>query len=180
MFPSTYFPQSYFPPTYFSSKVGTASVPNVSRPGYRDRNAFAAIAAALRATGEFGNVTFGTPIDDLAAAADQMPMAIITPDEWEEIDDVDPIVSVRHVSYSLTLAARDENPGIRFERLDRLTAIAQNAIDGSNLNGGCIPALTRLRRGRFETKPRHPEQRIVLSGEFSYFISNYSGHDTTD
>ena len=179
MFPSAYFSRSYFSPTYFSATIGTANVPAVPA-GYRDRDAFEAIAAALAATGQFADVVFGTPIDDLAASADQIPMAIITPNEWEEVDDVDPIVSVRKVSYTLTLATRDENPQTRFEQLDRLTSIAQNALDGTNLNGGCMPAMTRLRRGRFETKPRHPEQRVILSGEFSYLISTYSNHDTTD
>ena len=179
MFPSTYFSKSYFTPNYFASTINVAGVPTAPA-GYRDRDAFEAITSALAATGDFADVVFGTPIDDLAAGADQIPMAIITPNEWEEIDDVDPIVSVRHVTYTLTLATRDEDPLARFVQLDRLTSIAQNTLNGTDLNGGCISALTRLRSGRFETKPRHPEQRVVLSGEFSYLISNYSGHDTTE
>jgi hypothetical protein len=179
MFPSSYFSKAYFSPNYFSSTMSAQGVPTAPT-GYRDRDAFEAIKTVLSATGEFAAVVFGTPADDLAAGADQIPMAIITPNEWEEVDDVDPIVGVRHVSYTLTLATRDEDPQTRFEQLDRLTSIAQNTLDGTDLNGGCVPALTRLRRGRFETKPRHPEQRVILSGEFSYLISTYSGHDTTE
>jgi hypothetical protein len=176
MFPTDYFSPSFFSPFYFSPTT-TASAPTAPAPGYRDRDAFAAIIAALEASGEFATVVIGSPLDDRVTAGND-PWALVTPTEWEEGDDADPIVCVRRVSFTLTIVVRHEDPGERFQRLDRLTAVAQDAIDGSDLNGGCLPALTRLRRGRLDDRPRHPEQRVTLSGEFSYLITAYNGHDT--
>ena len=64
---------------------------------------------------------------------------MITPDTWFETDDCDPVVIVRHVSFTLTLVARDEDPLTRYQTLDRLTCISLNAIDGSDLGGVCLP-----------------------------------------
>jgi hypothetical protein len=174
MFPESYFSPSFFSPFYFTP---TSSPATASTPGYRDRDAFAAIISALEATGEFATVVIGSPLDDRATAGND-PWALVTPTDWDEDDDADPIVSVRRVSFTLTIVVRDEDPGERFQRLDRLTAVAQDAIDGSDLNGGCLPALTRLRRGRLDDRPRHPEQRVIISGEFSYLVTAYNGHDT--
>lgn len=178
MFPTQFFSPSFFSPYYFTpTELATVAAPTPVAPGYRDRDAFAALIAVLETTGAFAAVVIGPPLDDRVNAGND-PWALVTPTEWEEDDDVDPIVSVRRVSFTLTIGVRHEDPGERFQRLDRLTAIAQDAIDGTDLNGGCMPALTRLRRGRLDDRPQHPEQRVILSGEFSYLISSYSGHDT--
>jgi hypothetical protein len=180
-------PSQYFSPTYFSPFFYP---PLLVQPGsgtdgddvgpFRDRDAFDSIIAALVDTGEFADVCFGTTADKVVAGADAFPLAVVTPDTWEELDDVDPIVVVRHVSYIVTLSVRNEDPTLRYERLDLLTSIVLNALDGLDLGGSCLPALTKIRTGRYEAVPRHPEQRLVLTGEFTYLIPSFGGHDTTN
>lgn len=180
MFAQTYFSSRYFPPLYFASTaLATVGPPPVTGAGYRDRDGFAAIVAALAATGELAEVAIGQPPGRPLVGADRVPLAVVTPEGWEEEDDTDPIVNVRHVSYSLTLVVRDEDVIDRYQQIDLLTSVVQDALDGSDLGGGCLPALTKLKRGRFDLGARHPEQRVILAGEFSYLIFTQAGHDTT-
>jgi hypothetical protein len=181
MTPSLYFAPTFFSPFYFPPLSPPGSgVSELTVLGYRDRDAYAAIIAALVVTGEFAEVVFGCPIDHTSIGADRFPLAVIVPSDWAEVDDVDPTVNVRRVTYTLTLVVRDEEAGQRFQLLDRLTSVVQDAIDGADLNGGCLGALTKLRRGRFESRPKHPEQWVVLTGEFAYLVPTEAGHDTSD
>lgn len=169
MFPASYFSPSYFTSAYFAG--GSAS--------YRDRDAFAAIVAALSSTREFAEVAFALAADAASLPAGRAPTAVVLPGDWSESDDLGSNGLVRRVRYSLTLAVRGNDPSERFRRLDRLTAAAQNTIEGSDLGGRCLRRLTRLRLGRFDSKSRHPEQRAVLDGEFSYLIPTTASHDTS-
>ena len=99
--------------------------------------------------------------------------------QWTESDETDPCLLIRRVVYQLSLLVRDEDSSRRIEQLDRLSSVAQNTLDGSDLNGGCLPALTKLRQGKFDQGLRHPEQRVVLDGEFTYLVPSYTGHDTS-
>jgi hypothetical protein len=174
---AVYFAQTYFSPYYFPRLPFTAIAIS---PGYRDRDAFVAIATALADTGEFANVILASSVEHAPVSADRTPLAVIAPNEWSEVDDSDPIVNLRQVAFTLTLVVRDDDAHQRFQLLDRLTSIVQNAVDGLDLGGGCLPNLTRLSRGRFDPKPKHPEQKLALSGFFSYLIPTYLGHDTTN
>ncbi len=147
--------------------------------GYRDRDAFAAIVTALADTGEFSDVILGEAPGQNAAGAARTPLAVVAPEQWTESDNVDPCLLVRHVSFKVLITIRDEYPYQGIERLDRLSSVAQDVLDGSDLNGGCIPALTKLRQGRFDPSTSHPEQRVVLDGEFTYLVSPLTGHDIT-
>jgi hypothetical protein len=180
--PARYFAPTYYSPFYFPPLFAGGSVPTGPSPGpvvtaYREGDAFAAIVAALSATREFSDVAFGTTLDRRPAGADRMPAAVITPDSWAEADDVDPVALVRRSSFTLTIAVRDEDPVARYEALDRLSNVALNAIDGLDLGGGSLPPLTRLSRGRFDPNSKHPEQSVVLHGEFAYLIPSLTGHD---
>ena len=168
----TYFSPFYFPP--LSPLNGQGNSPAV----VRDQDVFNAIVAALLSTQVFADVLFGPLLDQSMIAADRVPLAVVTPDRWAEYDDVDPTSILRQVGYKLTLLVRDEDPSRRYDALDALSSIAQNVLDGSNLNGGCLPALTKLRAGRYEAGCRSPEQRLVLEGEFSYLIPSYNLHVT--
>ena len=180
MFAQSYFSPQYFSPMYFAPPALAGVVtPPAPAAGYRDRDAFGAIVAALVATGGLAEVAIGQPPGRALVGPDRVPLAVVTPEGWEEEDDADPIVNVRHVSYSLTLVVRGEDVMDRYQQLDLLTSVVQDALDGSDLGGGCLPALTKLRRGRPDPGARHPEQRVILSGEFSYLISTQAGHDTT-
>jgi hypothetical protein len=173
--PVRYFAPSYFSAYYFPPLLGDDSLTPGTTP-YSDQDAYTAMITALEGTGVFADVAFGTTADQRQGGADLIPAAVITPVWWSEVDDVDPSVVVRQVTFDLTLIVRDEDPFMRFKSLDRLTALAQNAIDGTDLGGGCLPALTLLRRGGYDPSPVYPEQRVVLRGEFTYLVPNLNGH----
>ncbi len=148
-------------------------------PGYRDRDAFNAIVAALQATGVFADVLFPAPIDNILVGADRSPLAVVVPTQWQETPDTTAGSLVRKVSFTITLVVRAEDPMDRFEALDLASSYASNAIDGSTLGGGCLPALTLLSKGVYDPTPRHPELRLAMDGVFSYPIASASTHDTT-
>jgi hypothetical protein len=171
-----FFAPAFFSPYYFPLLVATAPTPNALQ--YRDLNIFLEIVTALRSTAEFAEVLFGSAPERRASGADRLPAAILTPDEWQEADETDPTFLIRRITFSLTVIAREEDPTSRYSILDRLTCIAQNVVDGSNLGGMTIASLTRLRGGRFDPRYTHPEQGVVLSGEFTYIVPSNAGHDT--
>lgn len=181
MFPPDDFAPRYFPRAYFPGPATHFPPPGglVPMAAYRDRDAYRAIVGALSATGEFAQVVFATPPDSAAIGADRLPLAVVTPTGWAQADDVNLTSAVRTASYYLTLVARDEDPQARFERLDRLANIAQNAIEGTDLAGGCTPTLTRFKAGKFDPRSPHPELRLCVAGEFSYIVAPVNTHDTT-
>lgn len=168
-----YFAPSYFAPSYFPTLVAAAVA------GYRDRDAFAALATILNDTGEFAAVVTADPLGPEAVAADRTPLGVLAPVSWSEADDAVPTAAIRRVAYTLTIVARGDGPDAPFQQLDRLTAITQNAIIGSDLGGGCLRGLTTLRQGRFDPAARYPERRLILSGEFGYSIPSTNGRDTS-
>jgi hypothetical protein len=170
-----FFAPTYFAPTYFAALAPTA-VPNPPAPappgstaGYGDPDAYAAILAALRGTGAFGSVLFGVPPDQLALAGAAAPLASIVPEGWEDFDEVDPPSILRRGTFAVYLLARDDDPLARFGRMAKLDAASRAALDGSGL-GGCLPALTRLRRSRPDPRSLHPEQVARIDGEFTYIV----------
>lgn len=158
-----------FPPSSFASGEPAPLPARGTGALIRDSDAFGALVSALVSTGEFADVAFGEDVDAVAIDPDRIPLAIVTPTEWTEVDDSDPVVKVRRVSYHLTLVVRDADAGERFQQLDRLNSAVRGALDGSDLGGTCLPALTRTGSGRFE-KAQPPEQRVTLNGEFTYLV----------
>lgn len=178
--PVHFFAPSFFTPFYFpplASGDGGGSGAGASR--YRDRDAFAAILQALRDTGEFADVSFGTAPDRRAAGVDLVPAAVVNPDSWSEAEDGDPVVVVRRVAFTVTIVARDEDPLERYDTLDRLGCVAQNALDGVDLGGGSLAALSKTLWGRYEPAVNHPEQWVVLHGEFTYLVPGLDARNTS-
>jgi hypothetical protein len=171
-----YYAPSYFSPAYFPTFVLESTS---TADGYGDRHALAAIVLALDGTGEFADVLLAADPEHPTLGGDRTPLAVVFPTDWTEADESDPTVNLRQVTYSLTLMVRGENPAQRYELLDRLTSVAQNTLDGSDLCGGCLPALTKLRRGTYGSVERHPEQHVTLVGTFSYLVSSNTGHDAS-
>jgi hypothetical protein len=171
---SLYFAPTYFAPTYFTP-LAPAPVPTPPAPpgssAYGDADAYAAILAALEATGAFESVLFAIPPDRLALAAAATPLVSLVPEGWEEFDDVDPTAILRRVSFALYLLVRDDDPLARLSGLARLDAAAHTALEGSGL-GGCLPGLTRLRRARYDMRSLHPEQAARIDGEFTYILGS--------
>lgn len=172
-----YFAPTYFAPTYFTS-LAPSLVPKPPVPpppgsteGYGDRDAYGAILAALEATGMFESVLFAIPPDRLTLAAAATPLVSLVPQGWEEFDEVDPTSILRRVSFSLHLLVRDDDAFGRAGRLGRLESAAHAALEGSGL-GGCLPALTRLRRAGYDPRSLHPEQAARIDGEFTYILGS--------
>lgn len=136
----------------------------------RDRDAFAAIVKALVDTAEFAEVRLQAPIDASPVGADRNPLAVVVPIEWREQPDSSSGSAIRRVSYLLSLVVRLEDPRERYEALDRLSCVAQNALGGSTLDGSCLAAMSQLRRGRYDNASRHPELRLLIEGEFGYTL----------
>lgn len=174
---SGYFAPSYFSPSYFGPLGALA--PGGAGPtmtAHRDRDAFAAILQALATTGEFAEVRFPAPLDASPVPADRAPLAVVVPVEWWEAPEVSSDARIRRVHFTLTLVARADSARDRFETLDRLTSIAQNALEAAALGGFCMPGMSRLGHGIYEPHPRHPELRLTIDGQFAYLIDGPSGH----
>jgi hypothetical protein len=173
-----YLTTDYFASAYFRH-VSPGQGSRGAGGGYRDGDAYAAILEALKSSGEFARVAFTLGEAAPMVAADAEPLAVVRPGAWRELADTDPGTLVRLVAFEVTLAVREEDPVEGFGRLDRLGDLAQNALDGSTLGGGCEPGLTRLGRGGYDPRAPHPEHRLRLAGEFGYRVDRAAGRDTT-
>ena len=147
--------------------------------GYRDRDAFNAILSALDSTGAFAEVLIADPLDVSSLAASMLPLAAVAPAGWSEVADSNPGQALRKVAFTVALIARDDDPTERFSTLDLLSSIAANALDGSDLGGGCIAASTRLVQGEYLPGKSRPEGQLALTGSFAYAVALVDGHDTT-
>lgn len=148
--------------------------------GGRDYTVLLAAVALLRATEAFAEVTWAEPLDERPLAADASSVANleIDHDRTEEDPLWNSAVVERRLVLRLTLAVRDEDPRERADRLDRLVAVAANALQRVSLASLTQPARTRLDRGR---RPRcgHPEARVELSLRCPYLLGPDHDHDET-
>jgi hypothetical protein len=177
----------YFAPTYFASgyfyestspvvvptpnpvpNPAPAVTPNVSIA--RDKGPYASLQSLLAGTGAFEAVLFGEQVQRNQAGAGLYPLAIITPKGWEETDDVDPLLYLRRVEFVIALVVLSQDGSPQFDQLDFLAGLVQNAVDGSILDGSCLPPLTKIRAGRYGQGTRYPEQSVELEGQFAFLI----------
>ena len=166
----TYFTPYYF---YWPSSTGLVNpiVPNPTSPVGGDQDSYCALVELLRATGVFEDVIFGASTQRSQAGADTYPLAVLTPKGWEESDDFDPSSIVRRETFSITVVIKSEDDLPQFDRLDYLAFAIKRTVDRSDLNGTCMPALTRIRSGHYDFAGHYPEQSIGLDGEFSTIIA---------
>jgi hypothetical protein len=177
---------TYFAPSYFygpsSSTVNVPVAPDPTPtpdpaptptpvPVGGVHESYSTLIALLEATGVFEDVIFGAAIQRSQAGADTYPLAVLTPQGWEESDDVDPTSIVRRMTFSITVVVTSQDALPQFDELDRLSSAITKAVDGSDLAGTCLPALTRIRSGHYVYSNRNPEQSIDLEGEFSSVIN---------
>jgi hypothetical protein len=147
---------------------------------YRDRDAYRALVDLLSASGEFAAVSFGLPADPRPADLLRQPSAQVVPEGWAEEPDTTPGATLRTARYSLILTVSHPGPWDRFLAADRLSAIVQNLVIGSDLAGTCLAPLTRLDQGRFPATPgTHPDLRVVLDGRFTYRIPAPASREAT-
>jgi hypothetical protein len=160
---------TYFAPSYFyGASSSTVVVPD---PVGGDQEAYQALLALLMATGVFEDVIFGAATQRGQAGADTYPLAVLTPRGWEESDEFDPKSIVRLETFSITIVVTSQDALPQFDLLDRLSYAIKMAVDGSDLDGTCMPALTKIRSGRYVYSNHYPEQSIDLEGEFSSIIN---------
>lgn len=167
----SYFAPSYFSPSYFPGLAipdpgQTTPDPDPDPPRSRDRDAYEAILDAVKATGAFDQVLFGYAGPRTRAGAGRYPVLMVTPKGWEEVDDADPIALVRRSTFTITIVVRDDDPGKGFDELERLTALVEDVVDRSDLNGTTLAPLSKIRSGRY-IRTSNPEQGVELDGEFT-------------
>jgi hypothetical protein len=145
-------------------------VPVGPDPSGRDQQAYASLLSLLSSSGAFQDVIFGDSLQRSQSGADGYPLAVVTPRNWEESDDFDPVLLVRRVSFTITVVVKGEDGGTQFDGLDRLAATIQEVVDHSDLGGTSLAALTKIRSGRYGQATHYPEQSIELDGSFTTLI----------
>lgn len=134
-----------------------------------DRDAYAALIAALEATGAFRLVAMdGAEAGGLAAS----PSAFVAPGPWADGDTDDPATVLRRSTYRITLRVRAAGAIGRFAEADRLAGIVVRALAGATLGGGAIPQLSRIGRGACRPSAVDGEATCELDGAFSYLVTN--------
>lgn len=121
----------------------------------------------LRAIGLVVTVQAPGEPDPAGAGSDVGPSAQVVALGWTDDEDGPLGARLRRVRFRLQLGVREHEPLQGLARLERLADAAIAAIDGAELGPGCLGALTRLRRGRYEETRRDRRQRLTLEGEFS-------------
>ena len=171
--PCPYDAPTYFAPAYFPGGAGAVSPAPPAPPqdpGGLDGAAYSAVLALLSATGLFDEVIFGDPTQRGHAGAGHYPLAVVTPRGWEEADDYDPTSIIRRVSFTIRAVVRDEGEVGPFNRLDVIAAAVRGAVNGSDLDGACLPGLTRIFAGKYEGTGHFPEWSVELQGTFTAVI----------
>ncbi len=165
-----YLTRDYFADTYFRQIDPVQPSPGGTAAS-RDRDAYEAIVARLRASGAFAAVAFpGGPAAGPGLPAGVRPSAVLVPGLWSQADDAEAGARLRTVEYALLLELRDVQASRACDRLDRLAGRAQDMLDGTDLGGLVEPGLSRLGQGRPDPKSKPPWARLALQGRFSYRV----------
>lgn len=170
--PTPYNAPAYFAPAYFYGGPADTSPTPATPPAIsgRDGARYAALVDLLVASGRFASVTFGDPSRAGDGGAADHPRAIVTPRGWEESDDYDPILTTRRALFAIRITVRVDGDAYPFDELDQLSADVQAQVDGSGLGGQCVPALTKIRAGSYQTANQYPEWSVDLAGEFTTLV----------
>jgi hypothetical protein len=145
----------------------------------RDADVFNAIQTALVATGAFDLVALHEPPEAAHATAEQARAVFLWPTgDAERQICCNPVLTERTVQYQVVVALRMDEPADRGPELERLAQVIANVVETDRSFGGlCVQHLTRIPRASNE-KPKQPEQRTTLSGQFGYLL-NLAARDTT-
>lgn len=151
----------------------------------RDDAVMMAAAALLEATGAFQRVIPGCgPDDDQGPGGDRVAGVVwLDLEGWEEQTDgdADATVDTLHRAAMLVwIEVRSDDPIKAIQRVSRLEAVVQNAIDGVSIGDITYPALTMCRKSRRDRTVREPNRRHVMMVEWAYPLESYAGHDEAD
>jgi hypothetical protein len=167
---ASYFPRRDWPPRYFAPRFWSGTSVDQTALG-RDRDIFRAIKAALDATNSFATVLLHQSVLNARAGADQNPIVTIQRTAVQENSRWgNPITIERTVSFDLTIAIRAEDHDERFEQMELLESVVMNVLSGQSWAGICLPDRSLIARGMDDPRPRHPEQRVVMKGQFTYLL----------
>jgi len=145
----------------------------------RDWDVLDAAKTLLEGTKQFDGVYRGALPELKGQAAGDRFAAVLSMRSWEELSEsADPSViqSTRRLKWKLTLIVRDDDPEVRERELDRLLAVAEDALDGQSLAGITLPDWTYLASGVYED-PKPPEQRMTVLGQTAYYVEGWAGFD---
>lgn len=164
-----FFAPSFFSPWYFPSltSASTDQTPAVAYSG--DHVALTNLLLLLRATKSFGTVILGQQRPPGQIQARDYPLIVISPSEWLEQDDADPVLILRTVKLSISIVVRDDSYPSAYKSLDRLGLLTQKAFEASSLGGITVPPLNKISRGSYDTQRVYPEFALALTGQFSYW-----------
>ena len=149
----------------------------------RDRDVRAAMALALSATGAFDaegvwlwspeNLGQGTSV---GRAVQIEPGNSNVANPW----DAQPWGGILIQSQvKVTLLYRDEDAQKRDEGAENLLQVCQNALNGQNLAGLTLPALTCFLNWSW-LNPQPPERQITSIFQYSYIVEGWNAFDTTE
>jgi len=152
----------------------------VTTTPYRDRQILKGIAELVRATDEFGLVTTSGPVDDGGQSAENLKLAVLELDSFEEeslADDPSATAVMRTVSYFLHIYVRDPDPDVRDDEVDRLFCVAANTINGISYLGETYLQWSAIRRGQYLPETGI-ERHLECTGEFVYVIDSWNTRNT--
>lgn len=169
--------QPYFAPSYFSSyyfgslatETPAIDLPSTN-PVFTDFDGFCEIKRLLDETGAFASVRICRPSDPTDFAVGPAPQVVISPTTGSDSDDADPDRVLRTVDFDLVVTVSGTDPISRICELDRLAKLVARTLRHIRLSESCVPAASKISSSHFNDKCRHPNQQIVLKGQFAYFV----------
>ena len=147
----------------------------------RDYHLLADAVSRLEATGLFDGVYLASP-GEYAGQSTFVTLAFVyqTGFAWDDSGTTGDEADVyRNVEYRVAIIARDPDPTRRYARLDQAGAAASNALSGVRLADASMPAMTRLRMGRYVAFPP-PLGGLELRGEAQRIVAGYQANDDRD
>lgn len=145
----------------------------VAAAASRGRDIRSAIRDLLIDTGAFGGVYLSGPYPP-----DVVTQAWVVPSKDAHQFDADygGAVVVRG-AMEIHYAARDVDPDVIDQTIDRLFDVSCNAINGQSLAGITFPAFTQVTKSRWIEKP---PIRLIATVEYAYIAETWTSFNTDD
>lgn len=134
----------------------------------------------LNATGEFGRAECGTGPLDYNFEAEWASFVLLWMEESDENDDADSgdeVDIVHTCKFMIRLAVRHDDPMVRLQRMEYLTSVIKDTLDGKSI-GGSFPDLTKVGRKAVRDKQLLPPTAGKLFHcEAQWLIYGFGGQD---
>lgn len=148
---------------------------------FRDWHYLKAIAALLKATGQFDSITMFSMDEAIkASGSNRLKLANLSlagfKNECEFTGEPSPVE--RTVNFFLLIAVRHQDAETRDSELDRLANVATNAINHQSLGGETKYQETLILKGIYGP-PDDIERRIKLVGQWVQIIDDVTDFNTS-